>query len=143
MNAEERFDYYVKELESKEEEGIGRFLMIMAEEPSGDKRMLAYLAVYLGDRRPTMVRIKPEYFAEVRYAAGAALASERARQGMEEPVVIPDTVIPITWDKMAELARKARLDFVPDPLKLLNVLLEKNLVPKRHEFWRPRLPFRG
>ena len=140
MNVEDRFEDYVNKLEQASKKNMGFFLIAMADFPSGDKRMLSYLEGYLDDTRITRVYIKPEYYAEVRYAAGAALASERAVQGILEPVIIPATVKLMKWGEMRDLALEARLDINLLPGELLPLLIEKNLVQKRNHIWFPRIP---
>jgi hypothetical protein len=140
MNTEESFDYFVDLLEHEETGQIGLTLVIIARIPSGDPRMLTYLEGYLEDTRPTMISVAPEYYTEVRYAAGQALAAERGVQGIKEGVSIPASVIPLTWTEMRHLAREAGLNVNLLPLKLLPTLMEKELAPRRHHAFPPRIP---
>lgn len=140
MNTEESFEKYVDEIEQAELRDVGFNLMLIERWPTGDPRMLAYLDGYLEDTRPTMITFAPEYYAEVRYAAGRALAAERGVQGIKEGVLVPASVIPLKSGDMVNIAQKAQLDFIYDPLKLLTLLMEKELAPRRHHGFSPRIP---
>lgn len=140
MNAEERFDDYINQLEHAELRDVGFILMGIPRWPTGDPRMLAYLEGYLEDTRPTVIFLKPAHYAEVRYAAGQALAIERGVQGITEWVPVPFSVIPLTWTEMGHLAREAGLNSNLDPLELLPILMEKKLVPRRNHGFPARIP---
>ncbi len=140
MNTEASFEKYIHELENEEQEQLGLILMMIPRWPTCDPRMLAYLQACLEDTRPTLIYFKPFKYAEVRYAAAQALATEQAVQGIIEGVVVPFSVIPLTWTEMGHLAREAGLNFYLDPLELLPILMEKKLVPRRNHVFPPRIP---
>ena len=108
-------------------------LQTLADDPSGDPRLLALVEALLGDTTPVVVSI-PLHYGELRWVAAHALAAERGAVGKCSPVILSDAVVPVND---AELVRRGASvgvpqgGGVPGALAAFAVLRDLDLLPRR------------
>lgn len=104
----------------------------LANNPSGDSRVLPYLENALEDSTICVISVPPTY-GEVRFEAAYALATERKQQGIKEFFVLSQTFMPLSVEKAMQIilpnssmmSRKVRLKGIEAELTFLR---EKGLL---------------
>lgn len=106
-------------------------LGVLAQEPSGDPRLLAVVGELLADDTPDLISI-PMLFGEVRWVAAHALAAERRAAAVPTPVELQGVPRPLTSDELSRLVDESglpRKGGVDGMLASFAALRERGLLP--------------
>ncbi|MFI9817836.1 hypothetical protein [Saccharothrix variisporea] len=106
-------------------------LGVLAQDPSGDSRLLPAVEALLADDTPDLISI-PMLFGEVRWLAAHALAAERRAAGVPTAVELPGVPEPLTSDELSNLVDRAglpRRGGVDGMLTSFAALRERGLLP--------------
>src|SRR2546427_2213882 len=77
-------------------------LKIIADDPTGDARLLPHLEQLLEDKNPVPLGI-PYTFGEVRWMAAHALAAECQALGLDQQIFISSVPVPIVINDLSRL----------------------------------------
>jgi hypothetical protein len=100
--------------------------------------VLASIESLLEDR--TLVQMDIPYrFGELRYLAADTLASIRARTGRLEPIVLADSFVPKSADKLGQMARAAGMTPLPaGSIEVCRALLDRGEIRRGEIVFDPR-----
>lgn len=140
---EDRFDEFVRSLQSDDPAVRAAALSVFLHSPYGDARVLPPIEALLGDTTPVRFG-KPSRIGEFRWLAAHALARARAAAGVDEPVRLHAVPEPVAPDALPALADDAGVG--PDEAHgtgnraaaLYAALRSRNRLPLRDLELRPR-----
>lgn len=108
MFSDQEFNEFVKDMQSENLSLRVAGLKVLRQRPSGDKRVLSHLERLLEDKTPCLLSI-PFVYGELRWLAAQALAAERAKLGINQPVYLWNVVKPLNSKGYATARRAANI----------------------------------
>ena len=129
---DEDLQEFIDCIESDNAKELGQWLKAFQISPSQDVRILPYLEKLLTSQSVCIVyNSEPLYYGEIRLLAAQALAAERAKLNIDEPVYCK-LVVPLVDNEVdtyaSEIGIKVRYR-IEDTIEALERLIELNRVP--------------
>lgn len=135
LDSEENVGALLEQLASAEPRRRANALRTLAEAPVADQRLLSAAESMLADESLTILSI-PYSFGEVRWHAAAAVAALRGALQVREVVHLLDVPVPLTTDKIGQLATQAGLGTgkggIDGVLETLEQLRALGRIPRRN-----------
>jgi hypothetical protein len=133
--AKHNVETLLESLQSSETSEVKFALRLIQDNPTGDSRIREAIESLLPDRRVTILSVKPVLYGELAYIVAEALTYEYAKVGIEDDVILQDTIIPLQTHEIYEMASKEEINQAKGELagKMIHLLtiLSAKRKPKR------------